>query len=356
MSILNRQKIRPDVLKVMEDFLKVNAQGLFKYFKDHEDSGIEFKPLWKKLMKANKQFFKKEKSQYELSKLLTMEEKIFLAKAFRFAFNFVGDIEQKNNPILEGVSVESINAGGVPAEWQIVPEAAEDKVILYFHGGGYIMGSPNTGRLLTTTLGHETKMRVLSLDYRLGPENTYPAPLEDSVNAYKWLLDSGYEPEKIIISGDSAGGHLTLITLIKLREEGISLPAGAFLISPFLDVTTSGETFFKNAETDPVLSDLGIFWWAPSTFKDLDPSDNRISPVFADLKALPPLLVHASTSEILYSDSVRMVEKAKAAGVDVTLQIWDDMPHVFQQFGLNKLPEAKESIDKFAEFVQKVIS
>jgi len=281
---------------------------------------------------------------------------IFLARAFRFAFDFVFEVHQKNNPILDNVTVEKVDVNGVPAEWQIVPEVTDDKVILYFHGGGYILGSPNSHRLFTITLGKVTKMRVLSVDYRLGPEYKYPAALEDGVNAYKWLLNSGFKPENIIISGDSSGGHLTFITLIKLRDEGIPFPAGAIALSPLTDVSLSGQSFFKNAETDPVLGDIGVFWWGKATAEGIEPSDSRISPVFADLKGLPPMLVQASSSEILYSDSVRIVENAKSAGVNVTLQVWDDMPHVFQQFGLNKLPESKEAIDNIAKFVEKLIS
>lgn len=356
MPILNRKKIRPDVLKLMDDIFKVQTRGVFKFLKGDKDSGIKFTALWQKLMKGNEQFFKKEKTSEQLSTIFTNEDMSLLARAFRFAYDFVFERHQKNNPILENVIVKQIDADGVQAEWQIAPEVADDKVILYFHGGGYILGSPNSHRLLTITLGKVTKMRVLSVDYRLGPEYKYPAPLEDALKAYKWLLDSRIKPENIIFAGDSAGGHLTFITLIKLRDEGIPMPAGAIALSPLTDASLSGESFFKNAETDPVLGEIGVFWWGKASSEGIDPTDSRLSPVFADLKDLPPMLVQASSSEILYSDSIRIVENAKSAGVNATIQVWDDMPHVFQQVGLNKLPESKEAIDNIAEFVKKLIS
>ncbi len=355
MPILNRKKLRPDVLKLMDDILKVQTRGVFTFLKGDKDSGLKFTALWQKLMKGNEQFFKKEKTSEELSVMFTNEDMSLLARAFRFAYDFVFERYQKNNPILDNVKVEQIDADGVTAEWQIFPEVANDKVMLYFHGGGYILGSANSHRLLTITLGRATKMRVLSVDYRLGPEYKYPAPLEDSINAYKWLLDSGIKPENIIFAGDSAGGHLTFITLIKLRDEGNPMPAGAIALSPFTDASQSGESFFKNAETDPVLGDIGVFWWGNATSGGIDPTDSRISPVFADLKNLPPILVQVSSSEILYSDSVRIVENAKSAGVNVTLQVWDDMPHVFQLVGLNKFPESKVAIDNIAKFVKTII-
>lgn len=356
MPILNRQKLRPDVLKLMDDIFKLQTRGVFKFLKGDKDLGQKFTKLWQNLMKGNEQFFKKVKTNEELSTMFTYEDMRLLARAFRFAYDFVFEHYQKNNPILENVKIKQIDIHGVPAEWQVSSEIADNKVILYFHGGGYVLGSPTSHRLLTITLGKVTKMRMLSVDYRLGPEYKYPAPLEDALNVYKWLLDSGIKPENIIIAGDSAGGHLTFITLIKLRDEGIPMPAGAIAMSPFADSSQSGASFFKNAETDPILGDIGVFWWGKATSEGIEPTDSRISPVFADLTNLPPMLVQASKSEILYSDSVRIVENAKFAGVNATLQAWDDMPHVFQLVGLNKLPESKEAIDNIAEFVEKIIN
>jgi acetyl esterase/lipase len=356
MPILNREKVRPDVLKMFDKLQKVQIKGLSKFLRENKDEKIDFLPLWEKVMKANEELFKGEVDKEEILKLLTMDEMLYLTRMLRYMFVFMSDHEQKQFPISDNVKIESVDAGGVPAEWQIVPDVAEDKVIFYLHGGGYIIGSINSYRLLTVAIGEETKMRIFSVDYRLAPENPFPASVEDSTTAYKWLLSTGIKPENIIIAGDSAGGNLSLVTLLKLKNEGVELPAGAVLISPIVDYTLSDESFFKKAETDLILADIGIFWWFSAYVADADGRNPLISPLFGDLKGLPPLLFQASTSEMLYSDSVRFIDKAKAAGVDATLQTWDDMSHAFQGFFLNALPEAREAITKIGEFIHKIIT
>ena len=353
MSILNRTKIRPDVLKLMDELQKDQMMGISEFLQRKENQGIDFQALWKKVMYGNALFFKNKGVNEELSGLVTREEMIFLAKLHRFTSDYVADIDQKNHPISKDVKVETIDAGGVPAEWQTVPGEIEDRVLLYLHGGGWILGSSNDHRLLTIALGQTTKMHVLSVDYRLAPEHPYPAPLEDCTTVYNWLLSTSIKPENIIIAGDSAGGSLTLTTLIKLRDDGVPLPAGAVGLSPSTDITCSDDSYFENGETDPILADIGLFWWIIAYLAGADPSDPLVSPLFADLKGLPPLLFQVSTCEMLYCDSTRFVDKAKAAGIDVTLETWDDMLHVFHGFGLHKLPEAKEAIAHIGEFVQK---
>jgi acetyl esterase/lipase len=177
--------------------------------------------------------------------------------------------------------------------------------------------------------------------------------LEDCTAAYNWLLSTGIAPKNIVIAGDSAGGNLTLTTLIKLRDNGTPLPAGAVCLSPPTDMVAE-ESFFENAETDPVLADVGLFWWIPEYLAGADPSNPLVSPIRADLRGLPPLLIHVSTCEMLYSDSKRFAERADAAGVAVTLEIWNDMPHVWHAFGSHNLTESKEAIAKIGEFVRKL--
>ena len=358
MPICNRSKIRPDVLKLMDDILNEQTNGVSEFLQREENQGVDFSTLWQKLMDGNERFFKREGTVDDLLAwaydYLTEEEMLFFAKLFRFAFETAANSEQKRYPIPKDVKVESVDAGGVPAEWQTVPGAREDRVLLYFHGGGMVLGSPNSHRVFTVHLGQLTKMRVLSVDYRLAPEYPYPAQLEDCTAAYKWLLSTGIKPENIVIAGDSAGGNLTLTTLVKLRNDGIPLPAGGVCLSPATDWANSDESFFENAETDPVLADIGLFWWIPAFLAGADPGDPLVSPVYADLKGLPPLLLQASTSEMLFSGCKRLVDQAKAAGVNVTLQTWEGMPHVFQSFGLHVLPEAKEAIAKIGKFVQKL--
>lgn len=354
MPILNRKKIRADVLKMVDDGLKLQMMGITEFTQKHPNEKIKFLPLWQKVLKINEKVFKREIELEDSFNLLKMDEMLYLSKAMRYMFEFLANYDQKENPLPKDVKIESINAGGVPAEWQIVPNAAEDKVILYIHGGGFIMGSPNSHRILTVAIGMETNIRILSIDYRLAPEYPFPASVEDCVTAYKWLLSKGFKSTNIIIMGDSAGGNLTLVTLLKLKEEGLKSPAGAVSLSPLTDYTFSDDRFFKNAETDMMLADVGAFWWIYVYLKDANRTNPFISPLFGDLKGLPPILLQASTCEMLYSDSVRFVDKAKAAGVDATLQTWNDMPHVFQAFGLNLLPEATEAIAKIREFIHKI--
>ena len=300
-------------------------------------------------MDGNARWFKGE----DVQGLLTMEEMLFLARLHRNAVEYRSNEMQKRVSFMAGVKIEPIDLGGVPAEWQITPESREDKVILYFHGGGYIMGSPNFTRLISVRLGIATKARILSIDYRLAPENPYPQGIEDCISSYKWLLSKDFDPKNIIISGDSAGGYFSLITLVKLRNEGIPLPAGAILFSPATDLAITGETAISNGPTDPILADLGIFWWNECYLAGADPFNAEVSPLYADLIDLPPLLIHVSTSEMLYDDAKRFVEKAKKAGVEAILQTWDDTLHDFQIYDL---PESTEAFSKAGEFAEKLFT
>lgn len=339
----------------MDQLLQHQMEGIFEFLEREENQGIDFQALWDKVMELNALFFKGEfRKREDLYGLLNDEEILFLARLLRFSFEYAVNIEQKRFPIPEEVKIKKVDAGGVPAEWQTVPGAIENRVLLYFHGGGMTMGSPNSHRLLTVALGEVTKMRVLSVDYRLAPEHPYPAPLEDCTAVYNWLLSTGIKPENIVIAGDSAGGNLTLTTLIKLRDDRTPLPAGAVCLSPPTDYAGYDESFFENAETDPVLADIGLFWWRPAYLAGANPSDPLVSPLYADLTGLPPLLIHVSTCEMLYGHSTRFIERAKAAGVDATLETWDDMMHVWHAFGLHYLTESKEAIAKIGEFIKKL--
>ena len=361
MPILNRSKIRPDVLKLCDDAFKEQMKGVIEFISRDENKEFNFQAIYKKVMDANELFFKREKSVEELTNLLTEKERLFMVKLLRHGFEYGETLAQKKFPIPDDIKIEKIDVNGIPAEWQIVPGAEKSKVLLYFHGGGWIMGSPNTCRLLTIELAKATKMRVLSVDYRLAPEHPYPAAVEDCVAVYKWLLSEDIKPENIIISGDSAGGNLTLTTLLKLRDDGIALPAGAIPISPATDLSYTedisrlDDLYIKNGETDPILADLGIYWWSYIYIAGANSRDPLISPVFGDLKGLPPILIQASSCEMLYGEIKRFSERAKEAGVDVELQTWDDMVHVFQGFGLHTLPEPEEAIEKIGQFTQKIL-
>jgi monoterpene epsilon-lactone hydrolase len=358
MPILDKSKLRPDVLKLIKQTEKLQLKGAFEFLKNKENRGFQLQAYMQKIAEHNEKFFQKAASQElnidDLYGIFTDEELRMLAKFFRFEVEYAMDNLAKQHPLSENVKIEEIDAGGVLAEWQIIPEADKSKVILYFHGGGMVLMSPKTHRTLTVELAQLTKMRVLSVDYRLAPEHPFPASLEDCVSAYKWLLSQGYKAENIIIAGDSAGGNLTLSTLIKLRDDGTDLPRGAVALSPATDYTHDSKTLFENAPTDPILADTGIFWWLTGFLAGADPNNPLISPLKADLSGLPPILIQVSTTEMLYDQSTRFAEKAKAAGVDITLQEWNDMIHVFQGFGMYDLPEAKEALDKIRIFIQNL--
>lgn len=353
--ILNKDKLRPDVLRNEREHQRLLVEGIVEFLNKNKNSAIDFGKLWKRVMAANERFFKKEKTVEELTAELSMDEIQFLARALRYSFEYMSARKQEGNPILENVIMEEVKIDAIPAEWHIVPGAREDRVILYLHGGGYIMGSPGTHRLLTVSLGNATGMKVLSPDYRLSPEHNYPDFLEDAVSAYTWLLNQGIKPGKIIISGDSAGGHLALITLLKLKELGMPMPAGAVLISPLTIATFEEGSFISNAQTDPVLADAGVYWWIRTATKGYDFADPKISPGLADMSGLPPLCFQVSTTEMLYHDSVAAVKKARDDNVDAELQVWEDMTHVFQIYGPSLYPESGEAFEKCAEFAGRVI-
>ncbi|MBW1889407.1 MAG: alpha/beta hydrolase, partial [Deltaproteobacteria bacterium] len=267
---------------------------------------------------------------------------------------YVAEATQQKWPLPADVFVEPVAVEGVCAEWQSFADTSQSGVLLYFHGGGWILDSPGTHRPLTTAMARSAKMRVFSVDYRLAPEHRHPAHLEDCVACYKWLLSNKVAPGNIVVAGDSAGGNLTLATLLYLRDNRIPLPAGAVLISPSTDLTHSDETYFANGATDPILADSGVFWWKTAYAGGMDLTNPLISPLHGDMAGLPPLLFQVSTSEMLYGETRQCAEKAGNTGVDVTLETWDDMPHVFQQFGLHRLKEADKALAGIGAFIQRV--
>ncbi|MBT4266429.1 MAG: alpha/beta hydrolase [Deltaproteobacteria bacterium] len=351
MTIHNPSKIPAKVMQVMTNRLDERAQGVTDFLGKSENSHVDFPALWDRVVAGNERFFKNQSIDESLAGQLTREEMLFLARMLRFSTEYVADQNQKRHPISPDIIIEQTVADGVSVEWQTVPGADEDRVLLYLHGGGWLLGSPNDRRLLTTALGRETGMRILSVDYRMAPEHPHPAPLEDCTAVYQWLLSEGIKSENIFIGGDSAGGHLTLTTMINLRTQGISLPAGGILIAPATDLALSDPRYFQNGETDPVLADVGLFWWLLSFLSGADTRDPLVSPLYDTLEGLPPLLFQVSSSEMLYSDSIRCAEKAEKAGGDVILQTWEDTLHVFQAFGLFDLPEARDAITKIGNFV-----
>ena len=332
MPVSDKSKLSPKVLELMDEFEKLQAKSLAGFLKLKENQGVNFQPLIKKLMEANELWIStkgKDLTIYDLYELTTEEERLFLKRLFQHFFDVMSDIQEKENPLPDEIKIEQIDADGVPVEWQIVPEAREDRILLYFHGGGMIIGSPRNSRYFTVALGKATRMQVLSVDYRLAPEHPHPAGHDDCVKAYKWLLSKGIKPQNIVIGGLSAGGYYTLMTLLWLRDERIPLPLGAFCLSPGTDMNPAraDDLFFENARTDPILADGGLLLFCiPAFLAGKDPDDPFISPILAELEGLPPLLFQVSTSELLYSGTKKLADKAKAAGVDVTFETWITSP------------------------------
>ena len=244
-----------------------------------------------------------------------------------------------------------VRAGGVQGEWVIPKRADPGRVMLYLHGGAWVMGSPRTHRALVADLAVGAGVQALSLGYRLAPEDPYPAAVDDCVAAYAWLLAQGFEPGRIVVAGDSAGGNLALALLLRLRDTGSPLPAGAVLLSPVTDLGQSGASHTTRKALDPYLAngDLGPFIAAYAGAQDLQ--QPYLSPLAGDLRGLPPSLVHVGDHEVLLDDAVRLGERARSAGVDARTIVWAGMTHVFQlqcQF----VPEARRANDEIAAFVR----
>jgi len=255
-------------------------------------------------------------------------------------------------PLAEDVTCEEVDADGVPGEWIKVPGAATERVLFYLHGGGYALGSVNTHREMISRLARAAGVRALAINYRLAPENPYPAAIEDSVKAYRWLLAGGVKPGHVVIAGDSAGGGLTVATLVALRDAKVELPAAGVCISPWTDMECTGESLLASVEGDGMIVLDDIRQMANAYLGDADARTPLASPIYADLTGLPPLLIQVGGAEELHSDATRLAEKAEADGVNVTLESWDDMFHVWHSYA-TMLPEGQQAIDRVGEFIRK---
>jgi len=261
-----------------------------------------------------------------------------------------GAMEKVSERVARDVKCEAVSAGGVPAEWIVPPEAAEDRVILYLHGGGYVMGSINTHRAMIARIARASHAKALALDYRMAPEYPFPAAVDDACAAYRWLIAEEYKPGRIVIAGDSAGGGLTLATLLALRDSGAPLPAAAVPISPWTDLEGTGASVETRAAADPMVDKEGLVRMGKMYIGDRDPKNPLASPLYADYKGLPPMLIQVGDAEILLDDATRVAERARAAGVKVELEAWPEMFHVWHVFA-KILPEGQQAIDRIGEYV-----
>lgn len=277
-------------------------------------------------------------------------------KRSRLASNPLGarrdfDRRMTKLPVARGVSCSQEDVGGIECEW-LIPDGCEDAPLIYFlHGGAYIMGSPATHRRLVSFIAKAAGMRAVLPDYRLSPEHRYPSQLEDSLQVWRTLLKGGIDPADVAIGGDSAGGNLSVATMLALRDAGEALPGACILLSPWLDLAGDGESHHTRSSYDP--------WFRPDKMPEVVANfcaeeklrEPMVSPVNADASGLPPTLIQVGDHEILLSDSTRFADNLKATGGRVDLHIWPDMWHVFQYF-IGHMPESRKAVDDIGRFLR----
>ena len=251
--------------------------------------------------------------------------------------------------------IQQLQIGKIDAEWISVGTPLENYVILYLHGGAYCIGSSNTHRELAARISKASKIKTLLINYRLAPEHPYPAAIEDVVFTYDWLLKNGFLSNNVIIIGDSAGGGLAISALVKLRDLGAPIPAAAVCISPWTDLQLTGDSIQTHTQKDPFLTHQWLQLMARHYAANNDIQTPFISPQNADLSMLPPLLIQVGSDEILLSDSIRLAERAREAGVDSTLDVWENMWHVWHFF-VGKMPEANCAINRICNFIHEHIN
>lgn len=251
-----------------------------------------------------------------------------------------------------GTTTMRVTAGNVPGVHVASPRSRDNRHILYLHGGAYVFGSPSLYRDFIWRVADATSARVLVLDYRLAPEHPFPAAVDDAVNAYRWLLAQGADPRRIAIMGDSAGGGLTFATLLRLRDEALPQPAAAVALSPWTDLTVTGDSARRNAEADPMLSVGHARTFANWYLNGADPRTPYASPLHGDPAGLPPSLIMVGDDEILHDDAAMMAERLRGAGCTAELEVWPRMPHVWPLFA-RILPEGHTAIARIGAFVQR---
>jgi acetyl esterase/lipase len=283
-----------------------------------------------------------------------------LLENIRAAGSFDGDLMAMRKmmsrapayPQPDDITWEPVDAAGVPAEWVIPDDCEPGRALVHFHGGGYATGTLESTRAVCSHLARATRARLLAVDYRLAPEHPFPAAVDDAVTAYHFAISEGHAPGAIALCGDSSGGGLALATLIALRELGDPMPGTTICMSPWTDLTLSGSSLQLNRDADPMVSAATLALMADAYLGEVDRRSPTASPLFADLAGLPPLLVQVGAGELLLDDSTRFAERAQAAGVDMTLEIWDDVFHVWHAFA-DLLPEARDAIARIGAYVDQ---
>jgi epsilon-lactone hydrolase len=249
--------------------------------------------------------------------------------------------------------VETADANGVAAEWTMTPEAEPARAVLFLHGGGYVSGSLDSHRHMIGQAGREAQSRTLSLAYRLAPEHPFPAALEDAIAGYYFLLSQGFDPKRIAVAGESAGGGLAIAMLVSLRDRGIPLPACTWCSSPWVDLEAIGGSMTAKASVDPLIQKAYLMELAAAYLKGADPRTPLASPLYADLRGLPPMLIQVGSAETLLDDSVRLAGAAGAAGVRVTLEVWPDMIHAWHLF-YPQLADGRRALAQVGAFIRSI--
>lgn len=256
-------------------------------------------------------------------------------------------------PVAEDVAIEPVDARGVPCEWVTPPGGDPSSILLFLHGGAYVMGSLSTHRDLASRLARAAGGRALTVGYRLAPEHRFPSAFDDALASYRWLLGQGFDPRRLAVAGDSAGGGLGLAMLVALRDRGLPLPAALAGLSINVDLEGTGESMDSKAAADPVIQRRFLLETAQHYLGGHDRRDPRVSPLYADLSGLPPLLLQVGSLETLLDDSTRLAERARAAGVSARLEVWDGMFHGWQLYA-KMLPEGRAAIEQVGEFLREV--
>ena len=264
-------------------------------------------------------------------------------------------IDAGGGPAADDIKVETVDANGVHCELHTPPGADETRCIQYLHGGGYVLGSLESHRPMVSEIARAANCRALAVHYRLAPEHAYPAAVDDSVAVYEWLLGQGYPAEQLAIAGDSAGGGLTIATMVALRDKGAALPRTAACICPWVDLEATSETYATRAEIDPFINQDMISMLAGAYMAGGDAKTPLASPIHADLSGLPPLLIQVGSREVLFGDADGLRQRALDAGVDVSFEEWEGMIHVWHQFA-PMLSDGRKAIARVGEYVQQQLA
>jgi len=248
------------------------------------------------------------------------------------------------------IAMESVEIAGVPATWYGEPALAQRGTLLYLHGGAWCLHLPSIYRRFATQLCQQTGMRVLLPEYRLAPEHPFPAGIDDCFAVYRWLVDQGYPERPFALAGDSAGGSLSLVTMMRARDALLPMPDCAALLSPSTDLTMSAPSAKYNAKADPIFAPAALDLLPDVYCPGQDRRNPLLSPLFGNWNGLPPLLFHAGSTEMMLDDSVRAHDRARQAGVEAEIEVWPDMPHVFHVF--TWVPEAKAGVRAVADFIR----